>query len=169
MTLPRPRVPTAYRWLAESYEQKGLYEQAIEAYLKEGDFSKLGPEAGAALREAYAASGWKGFWRKALDLKKEQAKQGNVSPYAFAENYARLGEKDLAFLWLEKAYEEHYWFVTTLNADPIWDDLRSDPRCADLVRRMGLEPASAQTPTATPAGVVTDPADRPRLIKPIGR
>src|SRR5207245_3776041 len=89
-----PIMPTAYSWLAKSYEQKGHYDQALEAYLKAGEFSIHGPEAGAALREAYAASGWKGFWRKALDLKKERAKQGNVSPYAFAENYARLGEKD---------------------------------------------------------------------------
>ncbi len=134
-----PDMPTAYRWLAESYEQKGLYEQAIEAYLK-GDFSKLGPEAGAALREAYAASGWKGFWRKALDLQEQRAKQRYVAPGVFAEIYARLGEKDQAFFWLEKAYEERGWSITTLNADPMFDDLRSDPRYADLVRRMGLEP-----------------------------
>ena len=64
---------TAYGWPAKSYEQKGLYEQAIEAYLKAGEFSSLGPEAEAALKETYAASGWKGFWQKALNLEKAQA------------------------------------------------------------------------------------------------
>ncbi|HVF29085.1 MAG TPA: hypothetical protein VM943_12640, partial [Pyrinomonadaceae bacterium] len=125
---------------AKSYEQKELYEQAVGAYLKTEEFSRLGPEAEAALREAYAASGWKGFWRKALDLKKERAKQRNVSPHALAETYARLGEKDQAFAWLEKSYARGSWFITTLNADPVWDGLRSDPRYADIVRRTGLEP-----------------------------
>ena len=98
-------MPSAYRWLAMSYEQKGLHDQAVEAYLKTGEFTIYGPEAGAALREAYATSGWKGFWRKSLDLKKERAKQTNVPPSLFAETYARLGEKDQAFAWLEKAYD----------------------------------------------------------------
>ncbi len=136
-----PNMFTAYGWLAESYEQKGLYEQAIEAYLKAGEFSSLGPEAEAALKETYAASGWKGFCQKALNLEKAQAKQTNVfNAYLFAGIYARLGEKDQAFAWLEKASEERGWDITTLNVDPFWDDFRSDPRYADLVRRMGLEP-----------------------------
>ena len=110
---------TAYGWLAKSYEQKGLYEQVIEAYLKAGEFSSLGPEAEAALKETYAASGWKGFWRKALNLEKAQSKQTNVfSAYSFAEIYARLGEKDQAFAWLEKASEKRGWSITTLNVAP---------------------------------------------------
>jgi len=136
-----PGMPTAYRWLAKSYEQKGRQDEAVEAWLKTGQFTAHGPEAGAALREAYAASGWKGFWRKAIDLKKARIKQVNVDLYGLAESYAKLGDKDQAFAWLEKAYEQNdrrlrMW----LNCDPFWDDLRSDPRYADLVQRMGLEP-----------------------------
>lgn len=133
-----PGMPTAYRWLAKSYEQKGLYDQAVEAWLKTMQFTVHGPEAGAGLREAYAASGWKGFWRKALDLKKARTK---VDLYGLAESYARLGDKDQAFAWLEKAYEQNGpHALIWLNCDPFWDDLRSDPRYADLVQRMGLEP-----------------------------
>jgi tetratricopeptide (TPR) repeat protein len=135
-----PDMPTAYRWLAKSCEQKGLYDQAVEAHLKVGEFSIHGPEGEAALRQAYAVSGWNGFWRKGLDLKNERAKQRNVSPHALAEIYARLGEKDQALAWLERDYERGSWNITALNADPIWDGLRSDPRYADLVRRIGLEP-----------------------------
>jgi tetratricopeptide (TPR) repeat protein len=135
-----PNMPTAYRQLAKSYEQKGLYDQAVEAYLKTVEFSNLGPEGGAALKGAYTESGWKGFWRKSLELKKERAKQTTVSLYALAESYARLGEKDQAFAWLEKLYEQRSRALTQLNGDPLWDDLRSDPRYANIVRRMGLEP-----------------------------
>ncbi|HSE36987.1 MAG TPA: hypothetical protein VLG74_06760, partial [Blastocatellia bacterium] len=149
---------TTYRWLAMSYEQKGLYREAVEAYLKTAGFVQLiGPpessvtvggavrlrykrymEAEAAVREAYAASGWKGFWRKWGDWTNAKEKERN--PYAMAEVYARLGEKDQAFAWLERAYERRSPWLTFLNGDPTWDGLRSEPRYIDIIRRMGLEP-----------------------------
>ena len=136
-----PGMPTANRWLAKSYEQKGLYDQAVEACLKTPQFTVHGPAAEGTLREAYAASGWKGFWRKLLDLSKARAMQGNVDLYPLAEIYRRLGDKDQALATLEKAYEQHdQSTLIWLNCDPFWDELRSDPRYADLVRRMGLEP-----------------------------
>ena len=130
---------TTYRWLAKSFEQKGLYDQAVEAYLKTEQFTNYGPQAGAALRKAYATSGWKGFCQKLLSLLKELAKQ-NKSLEHLAETYARLGEKDGAFSSLEKAYKLRRPLTGFLNRDPVWDGLRSDPRYADLIRRMGLEP-----------------------------
>jgi TolB-like protein len=134
-----PNMSTAYGWLAKSYERKGLYDQALEAYLKSGEFSVKGSDAAVALRNAYVGSGWKGVLRQMLELRQAQAKHGSVYPYAFAESYARLGEKDHAFAWLEKSYEQHSPFLTFLN-DPVWDDLRKDPRYADMVRKMGLQP-----------------------------
>ncbi len=131
-----PNMLTAYNWLWRAYEQKGLYDQAVEAYLKTG---QINPEAVAALRGAYATSGWKGFWRKALDVNMERAKRG-VNLHALAENYARLGEKDQALYWLEKAIERREAVITIHNRNPFWDGFRSDPRFADLIRRMGLEP-----------------------------
>ena len=136
-----PGMPTAYGWLARSYEQKGLYDQAVEAWLKNGQFTVHGPEAAVALREAYASSGWKAFWQKALDISKARAKQRNLDPYELAKVYVRLGDKHQAFYWLERAYEQNnFSLLIWLNCDPFWDDLRSDPRYADLVQRMGLKP-----------------------------
>jgi TolB-like protein/Flp pilus assembly protein TadD len=136
-----PNMPSVYRWLGKAYEQKGLYQQAVEAFLKTAEFSALGPEAIDELKHAYAASGKKGFWRKALHLRQERIKQGErPRPNIFAEIYTRLGEKDKAFAWLEKGYELRVSWLTLLNSDPLFDDLRSDPRYADIVRRMGLEP-----------------------------
>jgi hypothetical protein len=56
--------------------------------------------------------------------------------------YVGLGEKDKAFEWLEKAYEERSIaaFFGFIKADPVYDPLRSDPRFADLLRRMNLQP-----------------------------
>jgi serine/threonine-protein kinase len=131
-----PNMGVAYNWLWRAYEQKGLYDQAVEAYLKTG---QIRPEAAEPLRGAYATSGWKGFWRKALDLNLERARRG-FNFHALAENYARLGEVDQALLWLEKAVEKRQASITMHNRNPFWDDFRSDPRFAALVRRMGLEP-----------------------------
>jgi hypothetical protein len=52
--------------------------------------------------------------------------------------YARLGEKDQAFEWLEKAYAEHADGLVHLKEELAFDSLRSDPRYADLLRRVGL-------------------------------
>jgi hypothetical protein len=55
-----------------------------------------------------------------------------------AEVYAGLGEKDEAFLLLEKAYEEHSSSMPFLAVDPFWYGLHSDPRYAALLRKIGL-------------------------------
>lgn len=130
-----PHFGTTYYWLGRAYEQKGLYDQALEAFLK-----PYPPEIAAALKEAYRTSGWKGYWQKQLELAKERAKRGYVPTYTFAEIYARLGEKDQAFEWLEKAYEERNAFMVFLKELPDWDSLRSDPRFKDLLQRMRLAP-----------------------------
>jgi hypothetical protein len=52
--------------------------------------------------------------------------------------YAGLGEKDEAFRLLEKGYREHSGAMPYLAVDPFWYGLRSDPRYADLLRRMEL-------------------------------
>jgi hypothetical protein len=55
-----------------------------------------------------------------------------------ALTYAALGDKDKAFLWLEKAYTEKSSFMTSLKFWSVFDPLRSDPRFADLLGRVGL-------------------------------
>jgi hypothetical protein len=49
-----------------------------------------------------------------------------------------LGDKDRAFGWLDKAYEERSYLMAFLRVIPLADPLRSDPRFDDLVRRIGL-------------------------------
>ncbi len=91
-----------------------------------------------ALEPAYTASGVKGFWRKRLDMLIEEFKQTYVSTVTIAQIYAQLDEKDKAFEWLEKVYREHDGRLVLLKVIPEFDSLRSDPRFADLVRRVGL-------------------------------
>ena len=75
-----------------------------------------------------------------LEKLRALSKQKHVSSYCFAVVYVGLGEKDQAFTWLEKANEERANLLTYLKVDSTWDPLRSDPRFADLLRRVGLPP-----------------------------
>jgi hypothetical protein len=75
-----------------------------------------------------------------LEQLKAIPKQKYVYSLGFARVYSGLGDKDEAFVWLEKAYEERSTALYYLKVDPIWDPLRSDPRFNDLLRRIGLPP-----------------------------
>ena len=65
------------------------------------------------------------------------SKRSYVPPYNFALIYAGLGDKQQAIYWLENAYAEGSGHLG-LKVDPTWDDLRSEPRFQDLLRRVGL-------------------------------
>ena len=92
----------------------------------------------ALIAHAFAVSGKRGQALKTLDQLKQISSQRYVPAYGFATVYAGLGEKDQAFQWLEKSYQGHEGYVTILGIDPFLDNLRSDNRFADLVRRVGL-------------------------------
>ena len=95
-------------------------------------------KAMAALKEGCAASGVRGFWQKKLEILRERAERSYITPILIARVYARLGERDRAFDWLEKAYAEHSPSLSDLKVDPMLEGLRSDPRYDDLLRRVGL-------------------------------
>jgi len=116
-----------------AYEMKGLYEQAIA--------DELDSKLAARLKRAYGRFGARGYWQSRLDSALEQTNQGYVSPLVIAGCYAQLGQRDEAFAWLEKAYEERsLWMAEWLSCRPMFDPLRSDPRFQDLLRRMNLPP-----------------------------
>lgn len=75
--------------------------------------------------------------KQQLNHLKKDSKEGYVSPKYFVLAYLQIGEKDRAFEWLEKAYEERGEVLLYLKVDPRFDPLRSHPRFADLLRRIG--------------------------------
>ena len=137
-----PNFPLATDQLPTAYAQKGMYDQAIAGFQKgtmlRGDAEWSSPMSG--LGHVYAVSGKKAEARAVLDELKQRSRQEYVPADSIALVYAGLGEKDQAFTWLEKAYEEHAFKLAWLKVDPYWDNLRSDPRFADLLRRVGLPP-----------------------------
>jgi len=87
---------------------------------------------------AYARDGRVDAARKVLEELNAASRARYVQAFAVAAIHAGLNEKDEAFEWLEKAYEERSFWLVWLNADYRMDGLRADPRFAALVRRVGL-------------------------------
>jgi len=126
------------RWrLGTAYELKGSLHEAMTEYQNARALND-DPTVLALMGRAYAASGKRDEASRTLDQLKEIAKHRYVPAYAFALLYAGLGEKDQAFQWLERGYQDRAFDMPYLKVDPLIDSLRSDPRFEDLLRRVGL-------------------------------
>ncbi len=137
-----PAFGRAHTGLAFSYWGEHKYPEAIQEFRTgaqlEGD--KNLAEFAAALDAGFRSGGWPAALRQAIEvlLAQRKAKTGYVSPYLIAQLYADSGDKDHAFEWLNTAYWEHAFFLESLRTDFTLDSLRSDPRYAELVRKIGL-------------------------------
>jgi len=126
-------------YLGRAYEQNGRLPEAIAEFQRACELEKDNAETWSGLGHAYALSGKKEEARKVLEHLKEMSAHGYVASYNVAVIYAGLGEKDQAFAWLERAYKERsYYMAAYLTTDSRLDNLHSDPRFAELRRRVGL-------------------------------
>ena len=117
--------------------QKGDYSTGIEE-LEKAKAMEPTPLLIGTLGYAYAKSGRKDEARKLLAELKEQSKVRYVASYWIAMIYVGLDEKDEAFAWLERGYQERSWWLVWIKMDPMVDSLRSDSRFIDLMRRIGF-------------------------------
>jgi serine/threonine protein kinase/Tfp pilus assembly protein PilF len=120
------------------YEHKGRYQEAVEEYLKSDEIEGATGEELAIRRGAFLKAGLQGFLQEELKSDITDSKHDYVPPFEFAQLYARMGDKDRAFEKLEETYTEGGHNVAFLKVEPELDNLRSDPRYADLLRRLGL-------------------------------
>ena len=121
------------------YENKGMYKEAIAEYQTLRKLIKDEPWSVAALGHAYAISGKRSEALKIIEQLKEQSKKKYISPFHVGAIYNGLGDKDHAFEWFEKAYNDGSCLMVYLKIEPEFDGLRTDPRYLDLMRRIGLE------------------------------
>jgi eukaryotic-like serine/threonine-protein kinase len=131
-----PTLSLAHWGIGLTYEQKGMEKEAIAALLKATSLSKS-LNLQSSLGHAYARFGKGAEARAILDVIRERSKQSYVPSYFSALIYAGLGDKDHAFEWLERAFQERSTVLAYLRLDPRLAPLRSDPRFAELLRRMG--------------------------------
>lgn len=132
-----PNLASAWGFLGWAQSCKLRHEDAIASLRKT---CQIWPGASpiAWLGEAYAAAGYRDEAHKVLRQLEELSKQLYVTPYGRARIYAALGETDETFKWLETAYQQRANWMVLLKIDPCFDNLRSDPRFQDLMRRMNF-------------------------------
>ena len=124
--------------LGVGYEGTGKVQEAISEYRKAIQMSG-GPQSVVALAHAYSAAGEKADAENILRDLERKSKQTSASPYTMATIYAGLGENDKAFDFLEKAYSEKSFDISSsLKSDLVLDSLHRDPRFQNLLDRMGL-------------------------------
>jgi TolB-like protein/Tfp pilus assembly protein PilF len=127
----------ARRILERVYSQMGKQKESVAEREKIVSLSGS-PELAASIEEDFSKSGYNGVLRSWLDGMMVISKYSYVSSYDIAQIYARMGEKDKTLTWLEKAYGEHDSGLVSLAVDPLFDNVRSEPRFRDLLRRLKL-------------------------------
>ena len=135
-----PDFGIAHDCLAYAYWGKRMYPQVIEQWKICGKLSnnRSDVELGNVMERGFRSAGWRGAITNAIEFRLAQRKNGYASALAIARFYADLGDKEQAFHWLDIAYSEHDWLLIGLNTYFQFDPLRSDPRFAELVRKVGL-------------------------------
>ncbi len=133
-----PNFGVADIFIGWAYLQKPDYPAAVAAFKKAYQLTNS-KEALAATGYAYAKMGRKGEALDVIGQLRKVAGKEYVPPYSYAVVYAGLGDKDQTMDWLEKVYEERSFYAILLNADPLFDTLRSDPRFQALLRKIGFK------------------------------
>ena len=133
-----PNFLPAHDSLGLAYLQKSMYKEGIAEFEKLLAISPGNLLGLSDLGYAYAVTGRRAEAQKVLDQLSELSKQKYVPAEDLARIYAGLSEKDKAFEWLQKGFDEHS--NAGIKVVPAFDPLHSDPRFADLLRRMNLQP-----------------------------
>jgi serine/threonine protein kinase/Flp pilus assembly protein TadD len=136
-----PNFDLALNDLATAYLLKSMYGEAIAEFQKAltMPIGKVAPLS--SLAYGYAVAGKRAEAQKILDQLNELSKQQYVQPRLIARIYVGLGDKDKAFASLEESIKDRSIETgfSTINVDPTFDPLRSDPRFAGVLRRMNLQ------------------------------
>jgi serine/threonine protein kinase/tetratricopeptide (TPR) repeat protein len=132
-----PTFPFTRLFLAYVYVHKSMYEEALNEMQKETNLPKaiLDPQIGIV----YAHMGRREEALQVLDKWTELSTQEFISPYGLALLCFALGEKELGFQWLEKAYEERDVWTAYIKIDFLLDSVRTDPRFKALLKKMNLD------------------------------
>ena len=142
-----PNQPDLHNDLANSYAMKGEYDKAAAEFEKELMLQGKDDQA-EDLRRAYAKEGFRGLLQAQIKLWNNPEKHEDYCPDQVAGNYALLGDKENAFLWLNKAYVDNDKVGCAGNllpilVDPSYDNIRNDARYKAFLRRIGLPEAGS--------------------------
>ncbi len=130
----------SYQLLGEAHVSKGLYREGLLALEKFSALSRTSAISRALVGYSHARLGERSAALRIIEELTSASKHSFIPAFLYALVYAGLEDKDQAFGWLEKAYEERFNRLAYLKQDALWDPLRSDPRFIDMLRRLGIPP-----------------------------
>jgi DNA-binding winged helix-turn-helix (wHTH) protein/TolB-like protein/Tfp pilus assembly protein PilF len=130
-----PNFPVGYALIGMAYLQADMHEKAISSLRKARQLFNS-PGFLGLLGYAYAMAGKTNEARSVLEELRELSKTRYVPSFSVAMIYIGLGERKLAFEWLERAVKERDEWLGSLKVDPIFDAVRSDPRFTHLLRQV---------------------------------
>ena len=133
-----PSSPHSVGLLGAVYTAKGMESEAASAFLRSLELGGASPAMITALKTGQKKSGLSGFWKAWLQFQRARIAAGKEDPMLVARLYSRARDTDKALTWLEKAFEARCYGIIHLGVNPAFDSLRSDPRFASLLRRIGL-------------------------------
>ena len=129
-----PHTPQEFHFaLGDIYAEKGLYKEATQKFRELG-----GPHAMGHLGNIYARQGRVSDAQVIVNQLKQEVQKSGIGRYEIALIYAGAGDKNSAFEWLERAFENRDKGMTYIKIDPCLDPLRADPRLQDLIKRVGF-------------------------------
>ncbi len=134
-----PMAEETHRVLGLAYLEKGLYDEALGSFQEAVQIAPDMAYAVAGIGATQARAGRPDGVAAALADLDRIAAERYVSPVAYAMVHAASGNRDQAFAWLEKGFEERRGWLTYLKVEPMLDPIRGDPRFGEWVRRMGLD------------------------------
>ena len=133
-----PKFGGAHVMLGRTYVAKGLPDRAVEELERAKGLMGARPDVITPMAYVLAKAGRRREALATLDELQRISKPRNPSPFRIAYVHIGLGETDRAFEWLQKAIEARDWQMGMLKVEPAFDGLRSDPRFAALLERVGL-------------------------------
>jgi TolB-like protein len=141
-----PTFPLAHFFYAGLLTEMGSYEEAIKENQTGELLSGASPEEAGALaaefQKALQVGGPKRYWQKNLGITLKEYTRAGIQYFptiGVASAYARVGDKENAFQWLDKSFQDREGQdITLVRWLPDFKSLHTDPRFADLLRRMGL-------------------------------
>lgn len=133
-----PRFGLAHLWLGRSYQEQKKYALAIHEYKATLAGNNDWPVALAALGHVYGVSGNRDSSQYILSNLKDLSTKKFVTAYGMALVYTGLGDKKMAFEWLNRAYDERSNWLVWLNTDPRFNSIRAERQFAEIENRVGL-------------------------------
>ena len=128
--------PPAHLWLGRTYQELGRLNDALAEFQRVEEKLPEWPVSIAARGFVAGVAGCTDEAQNTLTELRRLAGKKFVTSYGVALVHAGLGQKDSAFAWLNKAFDERSHWLVWLRLDPRWKELRSDPRFEELVRRV---------------------------------